>query len=339
MPQHNSILFKRQYFCVTAGTDPRQRISLLHEYLSSFQINGPETSKSMIPRIWQRILSAMARILLLVFLATACSKKNQTSHGSQENTSKNLEAIQHQQKLRQPTIGPETSQISKSLKELSPDSDVIKVIFAELKKFDHPELDKQATIDELATALKGISPLSLRDELSDPNSRWNEDPALKSAVIGRLALLTGIIGAAGESYPRIPELFLEYSAQHQPTAEDALTLRIVDLASTIAEQKIVVSTEEFKAWEEIASAPNVCYRRIALLLFGSLQPTNKQAEQFFSKFFSESDPHIAELYIRKVVAASALVDSKSILTKFKDAPGAKTVMVFLETEIEGLKSK
>jgi hypothetical protein len=293
----------------------------------------------MTPQIWYRIWIALARISLFAFLVTACSKKNQPQQSSQENDTEHLELPRHQPNLGQPIDPHETSQISKSLKKFSPNADVIKVISSELRKFDHPDLNRQATIEELATALKGANPLGLREELGDPNSRWNKDPALKSAVIGRLALLTGIIGGAGESYPRIPELFLDRAAQNQPTAEDALTLRIVDLASTIAEQKIVVSDEDFGGWEEMAIAPSVCHRRMALILFGSLRPTNKQAEQFFSKFLSESDPYVAELYIRKVVASSALVDSKTILTKFKDAPGAKTVMAFLETEIEDLMRK
>lgn len=290
----------------------------------------------MTPQIWYRIWIELVRISLFAFFVTACSKKNQPQQSSQKNDTEHPEHPRHQSNLDQPIDPRETSQISRSLKKFSANADVIKVISSELRKFDHPELNRQATIEELATALKGANPLGLREELGDPNSRWNKDVALKSAVIGRLALLTGIIGAAGESYPRIPELFLYRSAQNQPTAEDALTLRIVDLASTIAEQKISVSDEDFGGWEEMALSPNVCHRRMALILFSSLRPTNKQAEQFFSKFLSESDPYIAELYIRKVVASSALVDSKTILTKFKDAPGAKTVMAFLETEIEDL---
>lgn len=290
----------------------------------------------MAPRI-HKSLEKLSQVLLALFLVAACSKEKESTQNTKKDkldhfSDPNLKSREFADVLKITSIG-------KPLENLPFNADLIEVISDELKTFDHPELHKQATREELATALKGVSPLSLRDELGDPHSRWNEDPALKRAVIGRLALLTGVIGGAGKSYLRIPELFLARASQNQPIAEDALTLRIVDLASTIAEQKIAVSSEDFKVWEDLACAPNVCHRRIALLLFGSLRPTSEQAEQFFSKFLAESDPYIAESFITKVVASSALVDSKSILTKFKDAPGARPVMVFLEAEIEALTRK
>lgn len=290
-------------------------------------------------KTWHWIWSFLGRILLSSILATSCSKKNHLSQSSQNNKSAHPAVTSNQPKLSEPSRTHETSEISKSLKNYTPNADVIEVVSRELKTFDHPELYKQAAMEELATALKGESPLSLRDELHDPNSRWNEDPTLKGAVVGRLALLTGLIGGAGESYPIIPELFLNRSHQNNPTTEDALTLRIVDLASTISEQKIAVSPGEFKVWEDLAGSPNVCHRQIALLLFGSLRPTSEQAEQFFSKYLSESDVNIAEKFITTVAKSSELVDPKAILMKFRNTPAAKAVMPFLEAEINGLPPK
>jgi hypothetical protein len=282
-----------------------------------------------------QVLSVLGCVLL--FVTSSCSRKRQPSN-LPKNNDDHAEAAN--QSLGQSPEVREATNISKSLGKFTPNADVIEVVFNESRTFDHPELHKQATMGELAAALKGESPLSLREELHDPNSRWNEDPALKGVVVGRLALLTGLIGGASESYPRIPELFLRQSHPNEPTLEDVLTLRIVDLASTISEQKVAVSSREFKAWKDLAASPNVCYRKIALLLFDSLRLTSEQAEQFFSKFLQESDTNIAEKFIAKVAKSADLVDSRSILVNFKnDAPAAKSVMTYLEVEIDrvGLK--
>jgi hypothetical protein len=43
MPQHNSILFKRQYFCVTAGTDPKDTWNREHVWPDSRGIGQPDS--------------------------------------------------------------------------------------------------------------------------------------------------------------------------------------------------------------------------------------------------------------------------------------------------------
>jgi hypothetical protein len=47
MPQNNSILFKRQYFCVTAGTDPKDNLSDVESGLIA-KVNAGETIRFII---------------------------------------------------------------------------------------------------------------------------------------------------------------------------------------------------------------------------------------------------------------------------------------------------
>ncbi len=184
-------------------------------------------------------------------------------------------------------VGGEIESTIASLPKLG---DPLTSISRSITEFEHEVFAEAATEADWPTN----DAASLFDEVRDPNGPWSYDPELKRAVVGKIALLTGFIGEAEESYADLPRMFSQGASQPAPTKGDVLLLRAVEEAAKQRRVASKASDRQMDAWNELARAQNPVYREIAIILASKLDLTEEQSQEFLSNFDKESDERVLE---------------------------------------------
>lgn len=179
-------------------------------------------------------------------------------------------------------------EIASTIASLPKLGDPLTSISRSIIEFEHEVFAEAATEADWPTNEEA----SLFEEIRDPNGPWSYDPELKRAVVGKIALLTGFIGEAEDSYADLPRMFSQGASQPAPTKGDVLLLRAVEEAAKQRRVASKASDPQLDAWNELARAQNPVYREIAIILASKLDLTEQQSKEFLSNFDKESDERV-----------------------------------------------
>jgi hypothetical protein len=180
-------------------------------------------------------------------------------------------------------------QIKESVSGISQSRDPFQYVRNELAKFEHETLNEQATETDWSSI-----EIDLFKDIRDPNSLWNRDQSLKTAVLGKISLLTGLIGEGDAiSFNQIPTLFENNTlSRDKPTKGEILFLRTVIQAEKLRTISLPINARSLDKWNQLAQSRNPVCREIALLLSKKIAFTETQRRLFMQNYINESDPRI-----------------------------------------------
>lgn len=226
--------------------------------------------------------------------------------------------------------------VNSSLEPLSHGLDPISNFKKEWGKFNHPFLSKSLTSEEFAEFFR-TPQKSLREQLIDPNDKWNNDEGLRRAAVGRSALMVSIIGSDGSEVPRFPELITDMDQSRDVNEGDLLFLKCATQAMSMIEVRPKLSDSDLPAWIRLAKSPNPAYRAVALIVFVAMQSTPVHQKAFYGVYSAESDFSVGKMYMELIEAADATT-AISLITQFKSrSPVASQLEELIDQNLFKLK--
>lgn len=264
-------------------------------------------------------------LLLMMGLAlTGCSEKKE----SQKISSKLLRNLPSPQPVSESSTTTQRNafdhesvkkvvmaSLNGALDPLKHGADLLGTIRAGWNKFEHqsfaalvaPEMIRAALFDSPEAFLKVTRSTEI-------------DASLRTALVGRLSLLSAYLGEGGEGEGkpiRVLSILSDAISHAQPTEGDAISIRVLKCAAQLRATTNAVPDSEFQTWMEFSKSPNVAARAMAIISMQLIEETAAQQASLLGAFDSEENPDVQRLLLQ-YLAKQPSDEAAESLKKFRE---------------------